>query len=252
MIETVVSTFIHETPKSLTNTLGDLKQFFQFCFDYSLDNNYIVSYFPVIKTLHESKIPVSLTMDETQILLSSIDKSDPKGKRDYAMLMIASHLGLRAVDIRELKLSDFNWQCKTIRITQEKTNHTITLPILNDLGWSVIDYIRNGRKDVDNEYLFLQNRAPYEKFADSSTITSIFVRRLHQAGIKIKKGDRCGIHSLRHTLGCALLEKETPLPVISQILGHQSIKSTEVYLKININGLMECPIDPERVFEDEL
>lgn len=252
VIEVVVSSFIHETPKSLTHTLGDLKQFFQFCFDFSLDKNYIVSYFPNIKTPHESKIPISFTADEAQLLLSTIDKSDPKGKRDYAILMIASHLGLRAVDIRELKLSSFNWQCKTIRIAQEKTNHTITLPILNDVGWSIIDYIRNGRPDVDNEYLFLQHRAPYEKFANSSAITSIFVRRLHKAGIKIKKGDRCGIHSLRHTLGCALLEKETPLPVISQILGHQSIKSTEVYLKINMKGLNECPIDPERVFEDEL
>lgn len=252
VIETVVSSFIHETPKSISHNLGDLKQFFEYCYNHSLNENYIVSYFPNIQTPHETKIPISLTTEETQKLLSSIDINDPKGKRDHAILTIASHLGLRAVDIRNLKLSDFNWQGKILTITQEKTNHTITLPILNDVGWSVIDYIKNGRPSIDNEFLFLEHRAPYDQFISSSALTSIFTKRFHEAGISIKKDKRCGIHSLRHTLGSALLEKETPLPVISQILGHQSIKSTEVYLKINIQGLNECPIDPERVFDDEL
>lgn len=75
---------------------------------------------------------------------------------------------------------------------------------------------------------------------------------MHDAKLNIGRNRRCGIHSLRHTLGTALLEKETPLPVISQILGHQSIKSTETYMRINLRGLSECPIDPERVFDDEV
>ena len=77
----------------------------------------------------------------------------------------------------------------------------------------------------------------------------IFTRRLRDSGIKIISGKKYGIHSLRHTLGTLLLEKETSLPMISQILGHQSIKSTETYLKLNMNELSKCPIDPDRVFD---
>lgn len=251
-IETIISCFIHETPKSVTHNLGDLKQFFQFCFDNSLSKANIVTLFPVIKTPHETRIPVSLSVDETNKLLDSIDRNDPKGKRDYAILMIASHLGLRAVDIINLKLSNFDWERKLITVAQEKTSHTIMLPLLNDVGWSIIDYIRNGRPNVDTDYLFIEHRAPYERFSSSGAISSIFTRRMHDAKLNIVRGKRLGIHSLRHTLGTALLEKKTPLPVISQILGHQSIKSTETYIKTNIKGLRECPIDPERVFNDEV
>lgn len=252
IIETVISSFIHETPKSVTHNLGDLKQFFQFCFDHSISKMNIVSLFPIIKTPHETKIPNTLSVDETKKLLDSIDRNDPKGKRDYAILMIASHLGLRAIDIINLKLTNFDWKLKKIIVAQEKTNHTITLPLLNDVGWSVIDYIKNGRPNVDSEYLFIEHRAPYEKFSNSCAVSSIFTRRMHEAKLNIKRNKRLGIHSLRHTLGTALLEKETPLPVISQILGHQSIKSTETYIKTNLKGLSECPIDPERVFSDEV
>ena len=252
VIEIIISSFIHETPKSVTHNLGDLKQFFQFCFDNSLSKMNIVTLFPIIKTPHETKIPVSLSVDEVNTLLNSIDRDDPKGKRDYAILMLASHLGLRAIDIINLKLSSFNWELKSITLTQEKTNHTITLPLLNDIGWSIIDYIKNGRPNVAIDYLFIQHRAPYENFSSSNAVSSIFVRRMHHAKLNIAREKRCGIHSLRHTLGTALLEKETPLPVISQILGHQSIKSTETYIKTNLKGLKECPIDPERVFNDEI
>lgn len=251
-IETIISTFIHETPKSVTSNLGYLKQFFQFCFDNSLSKINIISYFPIIKTPHETKIPQMLSVDETKQVLSSIDRSDPKGKRDYAILMLASHLGLRAIDIINLKLSNFDWERKVIIVAQEKTNHTITLPLLNDVGWSVIDYIKNGRPNVESKYLFIEHRAPYDKFSGSGAISSIFTKRMHDAKLCIERGKRLGIHSLRHTLGTALLEKETPLPVISQILGHQSIKSTETYIRTNLKGLKECPINPERVFDDEI
>lgn len=251
IIDIVVADFIHKTPKSIAHCLTNLKQFFQHCYDRSSSTENICSYLPKIKVAHETKIIVMLTAEETKKLLDSIDRNDPKGKRDYAILMLASHLGLRAVDIINIKFSNMNWQCKTIIIPQEKTNHTITLPLLNDVGWSIIDYIKNGRPNVDNEYLFIKHMPPYDQLTHSSLLTAMFKKRLHDAGIKIKRENKCGIHSLRRTLASALLEKETPLPVISQILGHLSIQSTEVYLKINMKELRACPIDPERVFNDE-
>lgn len=78
IIETIVSSFIHESPKSVTNYLGDLRQFFQFCFDNSLSKMNIVTLFPIIKTPHETRIPASLTVDESKQLLESIDSVEPQ------------------------------------------------------------------------------------------------------------------------------------------------------------------------------
>ena len=185
-------------------------------------------------------------------MLDSIDRTSSTGKRDYAILLIACRLGLRACDICKLQLNNFNWETKEIHLTQKKTQHTIILPLLNDIGWAVIDYIKNGRPKTDDPYLFVRVNPPYNALAGSPAIENIFTSRIHDAGLRIPRGKKCGIHSLRHTLGSILLEKETPLPVISQILGHQSIRSTSTYLRLNMNGLAECPVNPDKVFDDEV
>lgn len=250
VIETIIAQFIHEAPKSVTHRIGDMKQFFQYCFDHELSDMNIGYLIPAISTPHEAKIQASWTAEEAKQLLDSIDQSSEIGKRDYAILLLACRLGLRAIDLCNLELSDFDWEAHIITVRQKKTRNTITLPLLSDIGWAVIDYIKV-RPETDEKKLFISAKAPYESLT-STAFTSIFVKRMHQAGLRVKNADKCGIHSLRHTLGGLLLEKETPLPVISQILGHKSIQSTETYLRINMDGLNKCPIDPNEVFNDEV
>lgn len=252
MMEIIVSQFIHEAPKSVTHRIGEMKQFFQYCYDNGLCERNPVYLIPNIKTPHRTAIPLSWTEDEVKQLLESVDRSSVSGKRDYAILLMASTLGLRVIDLANIELSDFDWERKIITIHQKKTRNTITLPLLNDIGWAVIDYIRNARPKTDDKRLFIRLNAPYSGLGNSGAFERIFTGRLHGAGLRVKRGEKCGIHSLRHTLGSVLLEKETPLPVISQILGHRSIQSTETYLRINMSGLAECPIDPEKVFDHEV
>lgn len=252
IINEIISKFIHEASKSVTYRIRHLKQFFTFCFDNNLCKTDISLIIPHVTTPHEVYLPVSWSIEEAKQLLNSIDRTNSTGKRDYAILLIACRLGLRACDICQLQLKDFNWETKEIHLTQKKTQHTIILPLLNDIGWAVIDYIKNGRPKTDDSHLFIRANPPYTAFATSSAIENIFTFRIHNARLRIPRGKNCGIHSLRHTLGSVLLEKETPLPVISQILGHQSIKSTSTYLRLNMKGLAECPIDPDKVFDDEI
>lgn len=252
IIETIVSQFIHDAPKSVTHRIGEMKQFFQYCFDHSLSKENISFLIPDVSIPHETKIPASWSAEEVKQLLDSIDRSGPSGKRDYAILLIACRLGLRSVDLVNLELSDFNWEGRSITIRQKKTRNTITLPLLNDIGWAVIDYIKNGRPETDDKKLFISLNAPYSGFTKGGSLDRIFVKRAHEAGLNLKRFEKCGMHSLRHTLGSVMLEKGTPLPAISQILGHCSVKSTETYLRINLDGLNECPIDPEKMFDHEL
>lgn len=129
-IEKVVSTFIHETPKSVSHNLSDLKQFFRFCYENRLSTFDVSSLFPLLKTAHETKISMVFTEEEVKTLLNSIDRVSIAGKRDYAILIMDALLGLRSVDIANLKLTDINWEAKLISITQKKDHqqsHTSTV-----------------------------------------------------------------------------------------------------------------------------
>jgi site-specific recombinase XerD len=124
------------------------------------------------------------------------------------------------------------------------------LPLLKDVGWALIDYLKNGRPVTGSKKVFIRHQPPFVGTMDSTNMNRIFTKAIHVAGLSIPKGKPCGIHSLRHTLGRILLENEVSLPVIAGVLGHQTIKSTETYLKINIEKLFQCPLNPEEVFNE--
>src|SRR5699024_2118843 len=117
---------------------------------------------------------------------------------------------------------------------QSKTHSEINLPLLPDVGWAIIDYLKNGRPKVDSPYVFLRHLAPLEPFSDEDRLHQIIVKYMKLARIPISPQKKMGMHSLRHTLASVLLEKNTPLPVISDILGHVSTDSTAVYLKTDV------------------
>jgi site-specific recombinase XerD len=147
-------------------------------------------------------------------------------------------------------LSDLNWVTKTIVITQEKTKNTTSYPILNDIGWAIIDYLKNARPVSSSPYVFIRMNAPYEAFGKDANLHNIITKYTRLAGISVPKGKRHGLHSLRHSLASGLLEQGTPLSVISEILGHVNTNSTSVYLQTGIEGLRVCALDPEEVFRN--
>ncbi len=206
---------------------------------------------PKVRTFRNATIPYVWSKTDLQRLLGVIDRHDPKGKRDYAILLIAIRLGLRISDIRSLKQSSIDWNRKTIKLIMVKTGQPIELPLLKDLGWAIIDYLQNGRPATNSECLFVRHRAPFNAFGDRNA----FYKELHcymlKAGLTIPGGQRQGLHSLRSTLAGNMLEVKSPLPIISESLGHQSVNTTSLYLKIDVEGLRQCALDPEEVFVDE-
>ncbi len=182
-------------------------------------------------------------------MLQSIDRGNPLGKRDFAILLMVAKLGIRVGDLKAIKLSDLSWHSMNICIKQQKTGSSVIFPILDDIGWALIDYLKHGRPtECSSKFLFVRLLAPYEAFREKrANLHSIITKYTRAAGINIPKGNRHGLHSLRHTLASTLLEKGTPLPVISDILGHMNTKSTSIYLRTNMKGLRQCALDPESV-----
>jgi len=197
---------------------------------------------PSIRCSKKSKIPSAYSQKEILQLLACVDRGNPKGKRDYAILLIAIRLGIRASDICKLTFDNLKWESNTIEFKQNKTGDTIVLPLLNDVGEAVIDYIKYGRPAVETNNVFLRLCAPIGRLK-APTLHSIVTHYMNKSGILIPKGKKHGPHALRHSLASALLEKNIPMPVISEVLGHTDSKTTSTYLKIDILNLRKYALE---------
>ena len=191
-------------------------------------------------------IPSAWQIDELKAMLAVIDRNSPIGKRDYAMILLACVLGLRIGDIKTLRFSAFNWEEKKLSIIQHKTKKPLTLPIPDAVGWAVIDYIKNGRPHYyESDIIFLKHMPPFNPIGDENHMQQQITRYMRKAGIDQRSKKHSGFHSLRHSAGSLLLEMETPLPVITDILGHTDSNITAVYLKTDLQKLSECVLSPE-------
>jgi site-specific recombinase XerD len=197
---------------------------------------------PNIKYRKKAKIPSVYSKEEIERMISSIDRDNPRGKRDYALILLAARLGLRALDIAELTFSSFKWDRNSIELVQHKTGRTVVLPLLADVGDAVIDYIRFARPKSESQFVFLKLNAPNDVMYANSIHHTVYTR-LKSAGIHIPPGKKHGPHALRHSLASALLEDNIPLPVISETLGHSDTESTSIYTKIDLNRLKECALE---------
>ncbi len=197
---------------------------------------------PRYRSVDQPKLPSTYSKQEIERLILSVDRSCALGKRNYAIILLAARLGLRASDISRLKFTELHWDTSTIEIRQVKTKKELVLPILPDVGNALIDYLKYGRPESDSSFVFLTGRPPYAQFYTSQVVTHVVQRAYKKAGIDIK-GRRFGAHSLRHSLGFRMLEESTALPVISEVLGHQSTESTRYYLRIDLKSMRQCMLD---------
>ena len=237
-------TFTRYSPSVIHNTLCSLRTFFH----YLYQNGFVYRNFAYIVPhdgyRQRTKIPSAYPKEDIEKILKTIDRGNPKGKRDYAIILIAARLGLRAKDICNLSFNNLKWENNTIELLQEKTKELIVLPMLEDVGLAIIDYLKYARPVCEStKNIFLRLIPPIGKL-EEPTLHSIVTQHMRTAGIKIQNGKKHGPHALRHSLASALLEENTPLPIISEVLGHTTTESTSVYLKIDINQLRTCSLEP--------
>jgi len=183
----------------------------------------------------------TITTEEEQKLLDSVDCTTPAGKRNYAILLLAIRTGLRSIDIISLKLGDIQWRRNTIEIVQAKTGTPLILPLLTDVGNALADYVLNGRPNSQQSYLFLRTQAPYRQLSVRAAY-GLSCKMMKAAHIRQSPGNRKGLHCLRHYVAARLLSEETPLPIISSILGHRNKDSTKVYLSTDLAHLRACAL----------
>ncbi|MGA2572566.1 MAG: site-specific integrase [Terracidiphilus sp.] len=228
-------------PTSMRTVLSALRSFLRFVETKNLTGFYLSRAIPSSSGRKTIVVP-TITSEEEQKLLGAEDRTTASGKRNYAMFLLALRTGLRSIDIVNLKMGDIQWKSNTIEIVQAKTGVPLVLPLLTDVGNAIADYVLSGRPDSQQPYIFLHARAPYQKLSGRSNCYGVSCKMMKAAGIRQGKQDRKGFHCLRHSLAARLLSEETPLPIISSILGHRDKDSTKIYLSTDLMHLRACAL----------
>jgi len=227
---------------SIQLILGKLRRYLQYLFDSGVIVKDISVAIPKVSRVGKSsKLPLLWDKKEIERLLNSIDRTGSVGKRDYAVLLMISQLGIRVSDVSGLRLEHLKWESKQICFSQQKTKETVYLPLVENLGWAIIDYIKHARPKSESPHLFLICNAPYRALTPSA-ITAILYKHMRRCGIKRDKDFNCGAHALRHAMARRLSEQGAPLSTISNIMGHTSLGSASPYLKVDIEGMRQCAL----------
>lgn len=251
-VEAFVATLSGYQAKTVEQKLCAVRSFLRFAARQGRVDADVLKAVPTVKSSKQARVPSVWDAADVVKILDSIDRGNPCGKRDYAIITLITRLGLRGVDVKHLELDDFDWPGNRLWVDQAKTGHRIQLPLLKDVGWAVIDYIRYGRPTTGCRQVFLRHTAPIGPFSDQDHLHQILCKHARVAHVALSDRRRHGMHSLRHTLATRLMEDGTPIEQIADILGHQSVDSTGVYLKASLGLLSQCALNPDVTSEEVL
>jgi site-specific recombinase XerD len=250
LIHAYIKTLAGFTYKTVEQNICSMRAFFRFRLEIKEIQIDFAAKTPMVQARKQTRIPSVWTIDELKKLIAAIDRGSPKGKRDYAIILLACCLGMRCSDIKNLTAENFHWAEQKLVFIQSKTRTPLSLPLTREVGWAVIDYLKYGRPKIDSPYLFVKHMAPFGPFSEGDHLTQLIKSYMVLAHIPTLKKKR-GMHSLRHTMASMLLEKDTALSVISNILGYIDTDSTAIYLKVGLKKLKECSLNLEEVADHE-
>ena len=245
VIDAFVATLAGYRAKTVEHKLCAVRSLLRFASTIGLIDGTVLEVVPAAKSSRQARIPSVWDPGDVAKILQAVDRGNPCGKRDYAIIVLVTRLGLRGVDVKRLRFADLDWPGNRLSVVQAKTGRRVALPLLKDVGWAIIDYVRHGRPACDCPEVFVRHTAPIGPFSDQDHLHQILAKHARAAHVPLGEQRRHGMHSLRHTLATRLMEDGTPVEQIADILGHQSVASTGVYLKSSLGLLAQCALDPD-------
>ncbi len=210
--------------------VASLRAFLRFCFLEGLVDIDISEAALPITGRRRSPLPRGIAKRDADALLASCDRRTAIGRRDYALIITLLRLGLRRGEVAGLRLEDIDWRGGEL-VVVGKGGRRDRLPLPSDVGTAIAAYLRHGRPRSDRREVFLRARAPFEPMA-AGTVASTVRRACRRAGVP-----EVGAHRLRHTAACDMVAAQVPLPQIAQVLRHQSLQSTAIYARVDLDRL---------------
>ncbi len=167
--------------------------------------------------------------------------------RDAAITLLALTTGLRACDIVGLRLVNIDWRGQSLGIVQQKTNNPLRVPLTTLVVAKLADYVLGERPTSGDDHVFLRSVAPHVRLCDHASIHRVITEVFGKAGLT---NVRAGTQFLRHNAASRMLRAQVPLPTISAVLGHADPESTNQYMSVDQDRLLQCVLEvPEGALE---
>ena len=183
-------------------------------------------------------LPVLSDADEQRIVQACA--SEAVTARDAAITLLALTTGLRACDIVGLRLSNIDWRGQTIGIVQQKTNNPLRVPLTGLVTAKLAGYVLDERPDADDDHVFVRAVAPHVRLGDHASVHRVITTVFAEADLTDLKA---GTQLLRHNAASRLLRAQVPLPTIAAVLGHADVESTNQYMSVDGDRLLQCVLD---------
>jgi integrase/recombinase XerD len=212
------------------NFVSGVRAFLRFCFIEGLVGTDLSRAALFMRGRSSSSLPRGISRADARALLGSCDRRQALGRRDHAIIILLLRLGLRRGEVAGLTLDDIDWRAGEL-LVRGKGNRQDRLPLAGDVGEAIASYLRRGRPRSSRREVFLRARAPYDPIA-SGTVASTVRRACRRAGIA-----EFGSHRLRHTAACEMVKANVPLVQIGQVLRHQSLQTTAIYARVDVERL---------------
>ena len=222
------------SPKSAKLMCWSLRAFLRYLHHTGLNPHALAGCVPSIRQWNLVGLPTYLSAAQVQKALDGCDRASAVGRRDFAILMMLSKIGLRADEVATLTLDDIDWRAGDM-LVRAKGRQRARMPIASDLGAAIVAYLQEGRPKSSCRQLFLRSLAPHTGFASASAITMIAKTALERAGIQGYAHQ--GAHIFRHSLATELLRAGATLSEIGHLLRHKSHDTTRIYAKVDIEAL---------------
>jgi integrase len=190
---------------------------------------------PSVQRYRLSTLPRHVDSATIERIIAACPTDRPVEVRDKAIILLLARLGLRAGDIRDMRLEDIDWRSGHLTV-KGKTRRPDRLPLPQDVGDAILAYLAGARPKAAEEHLFLRAQAPFRPFRSSAEIAGIVARTRDRGGID---GVPTGSHIFRHSLATSLLRAGAGLESVGTILRHSSPETTAIYAKVDLPMLMK-------------
>jgi site-specific recombinase XerD len=213
---------------------ASLRSFLRFCFvDGTTAADLSTAVLP-IRRWQLAAIPPLFSAAEVERVIAVADRSTMRRCRDFAILLLLARLGLRASEILALELDDIRWEAGEI-VIRGKGRFRDRLPLLEDVGGALAHYLTTARGPSRSRRVFLRHIAPHIGLSQPSDVSKIARSALRRAGFQ--PVGRIGAHIFRHSLATRMIQRGASLAEISQVLRHRSTITTQLYAKVEFEGL---------------
>jgi integrase/recombinase XerD len=223
-----------------TSNTSHVRIFLRFLHWSKLNGQDLARFVPHTPCYRLAHLPPRLAWEDVRRAIDAVDVTTPVDVRNRAILLLAATTGLRNKELRSLELRDIHWRKAEVLVRRTKAKRDRVVPLLQESGEALADYVLHARPKSGSQRVFLQHVPPVRPIDGSSVISRIVRSALERGGLELPRV--AGAHLLRHSLATQLVRQWRPINEVADLLGHRSIDTTAIYVKVAVTQLADVAL----------